>query len=67
MLTLFDRNVFLNPMGTKLYTSIAHDSKVCDDLLDRLDGALQAIRKKLICQRGRLVEHIKYVSMELAH
>ena len=40
MLTLFDRNVFLNPMGTKLYTSIAHDSKVCDDLLDRLDGAL---------------------------
>ena len=67
MLTLFDRNVFLNPMGTKLYISIVHESKVCDDLLDRLDGALQAIRKKLICQRGRLVEPIKYVSMELAH
>ena len=67
MLTLFDSNVFLNPMGTKLYISIVHESKVCDDLLDRLDGVLQAIRKKLICQRGRLVEPIKYVSMELAH
>ncbi len=67
MFTLLDCNVFLNPMGTKLYISIAHDSKVGDDLLDRFDGVLQTIQKKLICQRGRLVEPIKYVSMELAH
>ncbi len=40
MLGLFRRGVFLNPMGTKLYLSLAHDEKVCGELLDRLDDAL---------------------------
>ena len=44
MLALFDSGVFLNPMGTKLYISIANDRKVRDDLLDHFDGALQAIQ-----------------------
>ena len=43
MLALFQRGVFLNPMGTKLYLSIAHDEAVCDDFLDRLDDALSEI------------------------
>ncbi|MEE8263488.1 MAG: aspartate aminotransferase family protein [Gammaproteobacteria bacterium] len=40
MLGLFERGVFLNPMGTKLYLSIAHDEAVCDDFCGRLDDAL---------------------------
>jgi glutamate-1-semialdehyde 2,1-aminomutase len=40
MLALFDRGVFLNPMGTKLYLSIAHDEATCDAFCDRLDDAL---------------------------
>ncbi len=40
MLGLFERGVFLNPMGTKLYLSIAHDDSVCDEFLDRFDDAL---------------------------
>jgi len=43
MLALFDRGVFLNPMGTKLYLSIAHDEAACDAFCDRLDDALDAI------------------------
>jgi len=43
MLALFDRGVFLNPMGTKLYLSIAHDEATCDAFCDRLDDALDAI------------------------
>ena len=43
MLGLFRRGVFLNPMGTKLYLSIAHDEAVCDAFLDRLDDALGAL------------------------
>jgi glutamate-1-semialdehyde 2,1-aminomutase len=43
MLALFDRGVFLNPMGTKLYLSIAHDEATCDAFCDRLDDALAAI------------------------
>jgi glutamate-1-semialdehyde 2,1-aminomutase len=43
MLALFDRGVFLNPMGTKLYLSIAHDEATCDAFCDRLDDALGAI------------------------
>ena len=42
MLGLFARGVFLNPMGTKLYLSIAHDEAVCDAFLDRFDDALAA-------------------------
>ena len=40
MLGLFARGVFLNPMGTKLYLSIAHDEAVCDEFLDRFDDTL---------------------------
>lgn len=42
MLELFARGVFLNPMGTKLYLSLAHDETSCDQLLDRLADALNA-------------------------
>ena len=40
MLGLFRRGVFLNPMGTKLYLSLAHDEAVCDDFLARFDATL---------------------------
>ncbi len=40
MLGLFSRGVFLNPMGTKLYLSVAHDEAVCDAFLDRFDDTL---------------------------
>ena len=43
MLALFRRGVFLNPMGTKLYLSLAHDESVCGELLDRLDDALSEV------------------------
>lgn len=42
MLGLFERGVFLNPMGTKLYLSIAHDEAVCDEFLDRFDDTLSS-------------------------
>jgi len=44
MLGLFERGVFLNPMGTKLYLSLAHDEATCDAFLDRFDDALAATR-----------------------
>jgi glutamate-1-semialdehyde 2,1-aminomutase len=40
MLALFKRGVFLNPMGTKLYLSLAHDEAVCGEFLERFDEAL---------------------------
>ena len=43
MLGLFARGVFLNPMGTKLYLSLAHDEAVCDDFLERFDDALAEV------------------------
>jgi len=43
MLGLFTRGVFLNPMGTKLYLSIAHDESACDELLTRFDDALAEV------------------------
>jgi glutamate-1-semialdehyde 2,1-aminomutase len=43
MLALFARGVFLNPMGTKLYLSLAHDEAVCDSFLDLFDEALAAL------------------------
>ena len=43
MLGLFERGVFLNPMGTKLYLSLAHDESVIDDMLGRFDDALANI------------------------
>ncbi len=42
MLGLFERGVFLNPMGTKLYLSLAHDEAVCDAFFERFDDALAA-------------------------
>lgn len=43
MLGLFRRGIFLNPMGTKLYLSLAHTEADCDGLLDRLGDALGEI------------------------
>ena len=40
---LFRRGVFLNPMGTKLYVSVAHDEAVCDAFLERYDDALAGV------------------------
>ena len=45
MLALFRRKIFLNPMGTKLYLSIAHTRAVCDIFLDRFADSLQAVNK----------------------
>ncbi len=44
MLKLFESGVFLNPMGAKLYLSIAHDEDVCDRFLDRFATALSATK-----------------------
>ena len=38
MLGLFARGVFINPMGTKLYLSIAHDEAICDAFCERFDA-----------------------------
>ena len=40
MLRLFEEGVFLNPMGTKLYLSLAHDHAIIDEFLDRFDSVL---------------------------
>jgi glutamate-1-semialdehyde 2,1-aminomutase len=40
MLALFRRGIFLNPMGTKLYLSVAHDEAVCDEFLTRFEQAV---------------------------
>ena len=40
MLALFENGVFLNPMGTKLYLSLAHDEAVCDEFFTRLEHGL---------------------------
>ena len=41
MLGAFERGVFLNPMGTKLYLSLAHDEAVCDEFTERFDAVLE--------------------------
>jgi glutamate-1-semialdehyde 2,1-aminomutase len=43
MLGLFARGVFINPMGTKLYLSLAHDEAICAAFCDRLDDTLTTI------------------------
>ena len=43
MLKLFERGVFLNPMGTKLYLSLAHDRHTCDQFLESFTQALGEI------------------------
>jgi glutamate-1-semialdehyde 2,1-aminomutase len=45
MLALFRRKIFLNPMGTKLYLSVAHTQSVCDTFLERFADALQAVKQ----------------------
>jgi glutamate-1-semialdehyde 2,1-aminomutase len=42
MLELLRRGVFLNPMGTKLYLSLAHTESVIKDFTDRFTVALEA-------------------------
>ncbi len=43
MLALLRRGIFLNPMGTKLYLSTAHDARVVGAFADRFDAALAAV------------------------
>jgi glutamate-1-semialdehyde 2,1-aminomutase len=43
MLELFTRGVFLNPMGTKLYLSLAHSEATCDEFCQHLSAALTAL------------------------
>lgn len=43
MLGLFKRGVFINPMGTKLYLSLAHDEAICGEFCDRLDAVLKEV------------------------
>ena len=40
MLELFRQGIFLNPMGTKLYLSLAHKHRDCDEFLEKFDSAL---------------------------
>ncbi len=44
MLKLFEKGVFLNPMGTKLYVSLAHDEEACERFAKCFDEALQEVR-----------------------
>jgi glutamate-1-semialdehyde 2,1-aminomutase len=43
MLALFERDVFINPMGTKLYLSLAHDEEACSEFLERLKTVLRSL------------------------
>jgi glutamate-1-semialdehyde 2,1-aminomutase len=42
MLELLRSGVFLNPMGTKLYLSLAHDDAALEEFAERLRAALKA-------------------------
>ena len=44
MLELLRRGVFLNPMGTKLYLSLAHGESVIEEFANRFAAALEATR-----------------------
>lgn len=52
MLKLFADGVFLNPMGTKLYLSLAHDEAVCDAFCERLGRALQTTQEESLLGAG---------------
>ncbi|RIK74987.1 MAG: aspartate aminotransferase family protein [Planctomycetota bacterium] len=43
MLELFRRGVFLNPMGTKLYLSLAHTEAACEEFCEAFNAALGAV------------------------
>ena len=40
LLGLFRRGIFLNPMSTKFYLSLAHTREICDQFLDRVVDTL---------------------------
>jgi glutamate-1-semialdehyde 2,1-aminomutase len=44
MLELLRRGVFLNPMGTKLYLSLAHDDDAIDEFVEHFAASLDATR-----------------------
>ena len=44
MLELLRRGVFLNPMGTKLYLSLAHTESTIEEFANRFSAALEATR-----------------------
>jgi glutamate-1-semialdehyde 2,1-aminomutase len=52
MLELFSRGIFLNPMGTKLYLSLAHDEAACNEFCDVLADSLAAVAKRRDAVRG---------------
>lgn len=43
MLNLFENGIFLNPMGTKLYLSLAHNENRCGEFLDRFEQGLRTM------------------------
>ncbi|MBX3409063.1 MAG: aminotransferase class III-fold pyridoxal phosphate-dependent enzyme [Phycisphaeraceae bacterium] len=43
MLGLVRERIFINPMGTKLYLSLAHSHEACDEFCDRLSRVLRAL------------------------
>jgi glutamate-1-semialdehyde 2,1-aminomutase len=43
MLELFRTGVFLNPMSTKLYLSLAHDTTALEVFMDRFQSALRHV------------------------
>ncbi|WP_428304254.1 aspartate aminotransferase family protein [Lacipirellula sp.] len=45
MLELFERGVFLNPMGTKLYLSMAHTEATCDEFCERFAQAVSIVTR----------------------
>jgi glutamate-1-semialdehyde 2,1-aminomutase len=53
MLALLKAGAFLNPMGTKLYLSLAHDSDAIGEFSDRFADALIATRKAKIVKKVR--------------
>jgi glutamate-1-semialdehyde 2,1-aminomutase len=44
VLSLFSKGIFLNPMGTKLYLSLAHSRDTCDEFLTRFDETLGEVK-----------------------
>ncbi len=52
MLELFSRGIFLNPMGTKLYLSLAHDEAACDEFCNTLADSLAAVSTTRSTVRG---------------
>ena len=44
MLGLFEKGIFLNPLGTKLYISLAHSDGDIDAFLERSREVLETLR-----------------------